>query len=108
MAKYNVWDGDGSTRPFNSLTAAGKYAYASMKRFMDKWPREELHTRVLWDSEGRSTDTYFARIHYKRRKFSYYTGKKGVYRLKADGTFGPLTADEKAIIHKVENDPKNW
>lgn len=108
MAKYNVWNGDGGTRPFNSIETAGRYAYASMKRFMDKWRNEELETRVIFTPNEPRASMYFGRIHYRRSEFSYFYDGRVMRKLCADGSLTTLTPNEKAIIKKVENNPKNW
>lgn len=109
MAKYNVWDGDGGTRPFNSIETAGRYAYASMKKYMDKWrDTVELETRMIWGKDHTYIGIYFGRLHYKEYEFSYFWDGKKMHKLRSDGSLTALTPKEKAIIKKVENNPKNW
>ena len=107
MAKYNVQDGDGSSRPYNTLTAACKYGYDSLKRVMDEWGGE-LDTRVIWDKDGNSTDMYIGRLNYKRHKITYLCDKNRFYRISRSGARTPITPTERQIIYIVENNPKNW
>lgn len=76
---------------------------------MDKWGGE-LDVHVVWDKDGHTTGIYVARIDYKGHRITYLCDKKNrMFRIKSDGSYDtPVTLTERALIHKVENNPKNW
>lgn len=94
---------------FKTLKSALKFAYHELMNFMRKWKRMELETRVIWYANGKNTGSYVGRIRYQGKIITYYRNKNGnAYKLSSDGSLGALTAEQKNIIRKVENNPKNW
>lgn len=106
---YIVNDMDEYDHTFKTLPSALRFAYNELLAFMRKWNDIQLETRVIWYGNGKNTDTYVGRIRYRGSLFTYYRNKRGAaYKLNSSGKLEPLTDAQKKIIHKVENDPKNW
>ena len=106
---YEFMDNEGNMHPYRTLKELCRYAYTYLKRSMDKWGGE-LDSHVIWDKNGNTTGMYVARICYRKNRITYLCNKNGrMYRVKSDGSYNTLiTPEERALIYKVENNPKNW
>lgn len=97
---------DGATVPFKSVVSMRKYAYKYLLENMKKWGGE-VKTLVGYDP-NRNPTYYFGRMQFRGKKITYCHTHNHSIRIKADGSTTVLTKEEKALIYKVENNPKNW